>query len=165
MKPKQEIRSLNKSFYHAFAGLRHVIGSERNFRIHLTCLAYMFYYLLRYDFFTVSRTEFAVLLLASATVIGGEMLNSGIEKADDSFSKDKNSTIAVSKDVSAGAVLVFAIFAVLCGIVILWQPSAFEALFRHYTETPLNILWFVLSVIGFTLFIFKFDFRKKGKKE
>ena len=161
----KDVESLLRSFVYAFKGFVWMVGHERNFRIHLTCLAYRFYYLLRYDFFTVSRTEFAVLLLASATVIGGEMLNSGIEKADDSFSKDKNSTIAVSKDVSAGAVLVFAIFAVLCGIVILWQPSAFEALFRHYTENPLNILWFVLSVIGFTLFIFKFDFRKKGKKE
>ncbi|MGN1316210.1 MAG: diacylglycerol kinase family protein [Acutalibacteraceae bacterium] len=161
----KDVESLLKSFVYAFKGFGWMVGHERNFRIHLTCLVYMFYYLLRYDFFTVSRTEFAVLLLASATVIGGEMLNSGIEKADDSVSKDKNSTIAVSKDVSAGAVLVFAIFAVLCGIVILWQPSAFEALFRHYTENPINILWFVLSVIGFTLFIFKFDFKKKGKKE
>lgn len=161
----KDVESLLKSFVYAFKGFCWMVGHERNFRIHLTCLVYMFYYLLRYDFFTVSRTEFAVLLLASATVIGGEMLNSGIEKADDSVSKDKNSTIAVSKDVSAGAVLVFAIFAVLCGIVILWQPSAFEALFRHYTENPLNILWFVLSVIGFTLFIFKFDFKKKEKKE
>lgn len=161
----KDVESLFKSFLYAFKGFGWMVGHERNFRIHLTCFIYMLYYLLRYDFFTVSRTEFAVLLVASAMVIGGEMFNSGIEKADDSVTKDKNSTIAVSKDVSAGAVLVFAVFAVLCGIVILWQPAAFEALFRHYTETPLNILWFVLSVIAFTLFIFKFDFNKKGKKE
>ena len=159
----KDVESLFKSFIYAFKGFGWMVTHERNFRIHLTCLIYMFYYLLRYDFFTVSRTEFAILLLASSLVIGGEMINSGIEKADDSVSKEKNHNIEVSKDVSAGAVLVFAIFAVLCGIAILWQPEAFKLLFNHYAENPVYILWFVLSVVAFTLFIFKFDFRKNKK--
>lgn len=159
----KDIESLFKSFLYAFKGFGWMVTHERNFRIHLTCLAYMFYYLLRYDFFSVSRTDLAILLLASGLVIGGEMLNTGIEKADDSVSKEKRHTIAVSKDVAAGAVLVFAVFAVLCGITILWQPTAFEKLFKHYAEKPLNILWFALSVVAFTLFIFKFDFSKEKK--
>ena len=159
----KDVESLFKSFIYAFKGFGWMVTHERNFRIHLTCLIYMFYYLLRYDFFTVSRTEFAILLLASSLVIGGEMINSGIEKADDSVSKEKNHNIEVSKDVSAGAVLVFAIFAVLCGIAILWQPEAFKLLFNHYAENPVYILWFVLSVVAFTLFIFKFDFRKNKR--
>ncbi len=159
----KDVASLFMSFIYAFKGFGWMVTHERNFRVHLTCLIYMFYYLLRYDFFTVTRTEFAILLLASGLVIGGEMFNSGIEKADDSVSKEKNHIIEVSKDVSAGAVLVFAIFAVLCGIVILWQPEAFEMLFNHYAENPIYILWFVLSVVAFTLFIFKFDFSKKKR--
>ena len=159
----KDIESLFKSFLYAFKGFGWMVTHERNFRIHLTCLAYMFYYLLRYDFFSVSRTDLAILLLASGLVIGGEMLNTGIEKADDSVSKEKRHTIAVSKDVAAGAVLVFAVFAVLCGITILWQPTAFEMLFKHYAKKPLNILWFALSVVAFTLFIFKFDFSKEKK--
>lgn len=161
----KELKSLFKSFLYAFKGVGWMVTHERNFRIHLTCLVYMFYYLLRYDFFAVSRTELAILLLACGMVIGGEMLNSGIEKADDSVSKEQNTTIAVSKDVSAGAVLVFAVFAVLCGIAILFRPDAFAALFSHYRENPVKLIWFALSVIGFTLFIFKFDFKEKEKKE
>ncbi len=160
----KDVKSLLKSFLYAFKGFCWMVTHERNFRIHLTCLAYMFYYLLRYDFFIVSRTEFAIILLASALVIGGEMLNTGIEKADDSVSKEKRDTIKISKDVSAGAVLVFAVFAVLCGISILWQPEAFAALFNHYTENPVKILLFILSVVVFTLFIFIFDFKKINKK-
>ncbi len=159
----KDVESLFKSFLYASKGFGWMVTHERNFRIHLTCLIYMFYYLLRYDFFIVSRTQFAILLLASGLVIGGEMINSGIEKADDSVSKERNHTIEVSKDVSAGAVLVFTIFAVLCGGVILWQPEAFQLLFNHYVQNPINILWFVLSVVAFTLFIFKFDFSKKKK--
>ena len=160
----KELMRLFKSFTYAFKGFGWIVTHERNFRIHLTCLVYMFYYLLRYDFFSVSRTEFAILLLASALVIGGEMLNTGIEKADDTISKEKRETIAISKDVSAGAVLVFAVFSVLCGIAILWQPEAFKLLFNHYAENPIYIASFILSVAIATLFIFKFDFKKKGQK-
>lgn len=157
----KDLKSLFRSFVYAFKGVFWMLTHERNFRVHITCLVYMFYYLLRYDFFTVTRTDFAILLLASGLVIGGEMLNTGIEKADDSVSKEKRKTIAISKDVSAGAVLVFAIFAVLCGIAILFQPQAFEALFNHYVQSPINIVWFVLSVVVATLFIFKLDAKKK----
>lgn len=160
----KELASLFKSFVYASKGFGWMVTHERNFRIHLTCLCYMFYYLLRYDFFQVSRAELAILLLASGLVIGGEMLNTGIEKADDSASEERKHTIEVSKDASAGAVLVFTVFAVLCGVAILWQPEAFELLFNHYAQSPIYILWFALSVIAFTLFIFKFDFKKKGKK-
>ena len=157
----KDLKSLFNSFVYAFKGIFWMLTHERNFRVHITCLVYMFYYLLRYDFFAVTRTDCAILLLASGLVIGGEMLNTGIEKADDSVSKEKRKTIAISKDVSAGAVLVFAIFAVLCGVSILFQPEAFQALFNHYVQAPINILWFVLSVAVATLFIFKFDAKKK----
>lgn len=125
----------------------------------------MFYYLLRYDFFTVSRTEFAILLLACGLVLGGELINTGIEKSNDSVTTEKRETIKISKDSAAGAVLVFAFFAVLVGVVILFQPEAFRLLYEHYVNEPVYILWFVLSVIAFTLFIFKFDFRKKDSNK
>lgn len=155
--------SLFKSFVYAFRGIFWMVGHERNFRIHLSCMAYMFYYLLRYDFFTVSRTEFAILFLACALVLGGELINTGIEKSDDSITEETRKTIKISKDTAAGAVLVFAIFAVLTGVAVLWQPEAFELLFLHYKENPLYILLFVFSVVLCTLFIFKFDFNKKEK--
>ena len=159
-----DLKALFKSFVYAFKGFFWILTHERNFRIHITCLFYMFYFLLRYDFFEVSRTQFAILLLASALVIGGEMINTGIEKADDSVSKDRRETIAISKDVAAGAVLVFAVFAVLCGVSILWQPTAFSELYLHFAENPLYFAGFIISIILATIFIFKFDFKKKENK-
>ncbi|MGN0526094.1 MAG: diacylglycerol kinase family protein [Acutalibacteraceae bacterium] len=159
----KDLKNLFKSFVYAFKGIGWMVGHERNFRIHISCLCYMFYYLLRYDFFVIDRTQFAILLLASGLVIGGELLNTGIEKADDAVSKEKKEAIRISKDAAAGAVLVFAIFAVLCGVAIMFQPEAFRQLFNHYVNEPVYILYFVLSVIACTLFIFKFDFNKKDK--
>lgn len=161
----KDLKSLFKSFVYAFRGIFWMVGHERNFRVHLCCLCYMFYYLLRYDFFTVSRTEYAVLLLASGLVIGGELLNTGIEKSDDSITDETRMSIRISKDAAAGAVLVFAIFAVLAGIAILFQPEAFRLLYLHYVNEPLYFVGFVLSVVVATLFIFKFDFNKKRKKK
>jgi cytochrome bd-type quinol oxidase subunit 2 len=116
----------------------------------------MFYFLLRYDFFVVSKTEICVLLLSCALVLGGELINTGIEKADDTVSKERKRTIAISKDAAAGAVLVFAVFSVIIGVVIMFQPEAFKLLFEHYVTEPIYLLFLLLSLIVALLFIFKF---------
>lgn len=40
-------------------------------RIHLVCMIYMYSYLLIYDFFEVSRTQFAIIFIANAIVVMG----------------------------------------------------------------------------------------------
>ncbi len=163
----QDVKSFLRSFLYAFKGFLWIVVHERNFRVHLTCLGYMVYFLGRYDYFILSRTEVAILIIASALVLGSEMINTGIEKADDAVSRERNSSIAVSKDVAAGAVLVFAVASVLVGIALLWQPEAFRLLFRHFADNPLSIILFVISLILAVLFIFRFDVKylKKSKKE
>ena len=163
-----DIKNLAKSFQYAIKGILWVLWHERNFRIHITCMCYMFYYLLRYDFFVVSKTEFCILLLSCALVLGGELINTGVEKADDAVSKEHKTTIEISKDAAAGAVLIFAIFSVAIGIVIMFQKDAFQQLFNHYATEPVYILYLVLSLIVALLFIFKFDSLVKvlkGKKK
>ena len=170
-----DIDSLLRSFIYAFKGFGGMLFNERNFRIHLTCFAYMAYFLFRYDFFVLTRVEYAILILAAAIVIGGEMINSGIEKADDSVTRETIHTIKISKDVAAGAVLVFAIASVFVGLVLLWQPEAFRLLFNHYAENPVYLISLLFSFVVAFLFIFKVNnkfirrmkkkyFQKKGNK-
>ncbi len=170
-----DIDSLARSFIYAFKGFGWMIFNERNFRIHLTCFAYMAYFLFRYDFFVLTKVEYAVLILAAALVVGGEMINSGIEKADDSVTRETIHTIKISKDVAAGAVLVFAVAAVFIGVVLLWQPEAFKQLFEHYVNNPVYLVLLGLSFVVSFLFIFRLNnkfirkmkkkyFTKKGKK-
>ncbi len=170
-----DIDSLARSFIYAFKGFGWMIFNERNFRIHLTCFSYMAYFLFRYNFFVLTRVEYALLILAAALVIGGEMINSGIEKADDSVTRETIHTIKISKDVAAGAVLVFAIASVFIGIVLLWQPEAFRLLFEHYANNPIYLVSLGLSFVVSLLFIFKLNnkfirklkkkiIQKKGKK-
>ena len=163
-----DVKSLMKSFVYALKGIKWALCNERNFRIHITCMCYMFYFLLRYDFFIVSKTEICILLLSCALVLGGELINTGIEKADDTVSKERRKTIAISKDAAAGAVLVFAVFSVIIGVVIMFQPVAFKLLFEYYVANPLVLVIFSVSLVIALLFIFKFkSFIKflKGKKK
>ncbi|MBO5065536.1 MAG: diacylglycerol kinase family protein [Clostridia bacterium] len=161
----KDIDSLFRSFVYAVKGFAWMVSHERNFRIHLVCLGYMIFFLCRYDFFVVSEIEASILVIISALVIGSEMINTGIEKADDAFSREEKYAIKVSKDVAAGAVLVFAVASVVIGVFILWQPAAFEALFAHYKAHIWKVALLVFSFVLSLLFIFKFNFKEKGKEK
>ena len=116
-------------------------------RVHLVCMIYMYSYLLIYDFFEVSRTQFAIIFIANAIVVMGELFNTAIEAV-----------------VAAGAVLVGAIFAVCTGIAILAQPDAFRAMFAYYAEKPYMIAVLIASlVLSFTFIFTGFNFKKKDK--
>ncbi len=156
------MKALLKSFGYAFAGIFRTLRTERNMRIHLVVSAYMYGYLLIYDFFEVSRTGFAVLFLANAMVMMGEMINTALENVVDLVEQKKNDYCKVAKDAAAGAVLIGAIFSVLVGIALLWQPQAFRALFAYYRDNPVWIAVLAVSLALSFLFIFRFG---KGRKQ
>lgn len=159
----KDVKSLLRSFLYAFKGLGWMVTHERNFRIHLTFLGFMTYFLVRFDYFVVSRGEAAGLILTSALVLASEMINTAIEKTNDAVTKEHKAAVKIAKDTAAGAVLVFAVSSVLVGIAILWQPEAFRLLYEHYTTNPVGLVLLVVAVLLSLIFIFKFDFSKKEK--
>ena len=152
------------SFVYAFKGIFRTIVNERNLRIHITCVVYMVSILLLTDWFTLSRTDWAVLMLACGSVIGGEIVNTAIENAVNLASKEYTEYGKIAKDAAAGAVLISAIFAVIVGIIIMYQPAAFKAMYEYFTENPFMFAVFLISLIPATLFIFFGVPTKKGKK-
>lgn len=159
------MKNLVKGFGYAFNGIFIALKKERNFRIHTVCMIYMYFFLFFFDFFEITRTELAIIFLANGLVIGGELINTGIEKAVDLYGSEHTELGKISKDCAAGAVLVFAIFSVLCGIAIMYQPKAFEQLFAYFLDNPISILLFIVSIIVFTIFIFKgIPFKNKENK-
>ena len=118
-------------------------------RVHLVCMIYMYSYLLIYDFFEVSRTQFAIIFIANAIVVMGELFNTAIEAvvdmAEEKFSEKYNRLAKISKDTAAGAVLVGAMFA-------------------YYAEKPYMIAVLIASlVLSFTFIFTGFNFKKKDK--
>jgi diacylglycerol kinase len=148
-----------RSFRYAFRGLALCLR-ERNFRFHLALAAYMYGYLLAYDWFVLSRAGWAALLLATALVLGAEAVNTAVEAAVNLASPGRHPLAARAKDAAAGAVLLCALGAVAAGLAVLLQPAAFRAMAAYYQEKPLMLLVLGISLTAAGLFVFP-DWGKK----
>ncbi|MDR0883207.1 MAG: diacylglycerol kinase family protein [Oscillospiraceae bacterium] len=153
------MRALLSSFGFAFRGLATAVREERNFRVHLVCMAYMYAFLGLYDWFTLTRTDWALLFLANALVLAAELFNTGIEALTDLATRKRHPLAAVAKDCAAAGVLVCALCAVAVGIAVLFQPAAFASMFAYYRTHIAMLVAFVLSLGVAGVFIFG-----KGKK-
>lgn len=147
-------RDLFKGFFYAFRGVFSTVKTERNMRIHITCIIYMLSILLSTDWFVLSKGDWCALIFACALVLSGEVVNTAIENTVNMVTKEYNEYAKKAKDAASGAVLINAIFAVIIGLVVLLQPQAFKAMFEYFTQNPMMLALFVLSIILATLFIF-----------
>ena len=111
----ERLKKLFLGFFYAFRGVGASIRTERNLRIHLTCLAYMLGFLLCTDWFVLTRTDWALLMLAAGAVLAAELFNTALEHTVDLATKEYAEHAKKAKDAAAGAVLVCAIFAVIVG--------------------------------------------------
>ena len=151
------------SFVYAFRGIFRTIANERNLRIHIICVVYMMSILLFTDWFVLSRTDWAILVVCCGSVIGGEIVNTAIENAVNLANEKYTEYGKISKDAAAGAVLISAITAVIVGLIILFQPDAFKAMYEYFLGNRKMFIVLVLSIIPATLFIFfGIPFKKKG---
>ena len=157
-------KKLFKSFFYAFRGVFSTLKTERNMRIHLTCVIYMFSILLLTDWFTLTKTDWVALVFASALVIAAELFNTALENAVDMTAKEYNDFAKKAKDAASGAVLVCAFGAVAVGLIVLLQKEAFSKMFSYFAANPLMLALFALSIIPATLFIF-FGFGKGEVKK
>ena len=115
MKYKKEIKSLANSFKYAGQGIWASFKSERNMKIHvfMMMLVVLLGFLLK-----ISLAEWIVCVILFALVIGSELFNTAIEAVVDMISLEKSSKAKLAKDISAGAVLVFAIASAIIGFLI-----------------------------------------------
>lgn len=159
------MKALGMSFVYAIRGIFYCLHHERNMRIHFVCMAYMYFFLLGFDFFQLSRTQFAVIFLANAIVVMGELINTAVERAVDLHCKGKHPLAKVAKDTAAGAVLIAAVGAVAVGIALLWQPPAFRALYAYFAAHPGSIALFAVSLLFSVVYIFMGPLKLLGLDE
>lgn len=160
----ENYKKLFMGFFYAFRGIFSTLKTERNMRIHLTCVIYMLGFLLFSDWFVLTKTDWVLLLIASALVLSGEVINTAIEHTVNMFTSEYNEFAKKAKDAASGAVLINAIFAVIIGLIVLLQPTAFAQMFTYFKTNPLIFALFILSIIPATLFIF-FGFGKSNDKK
>ena len=103
------------SFAYAWQGLKTLLHTEHNSRIHLALTAVAFALLVMLP---VSRTEWMVVLMVACLVWMAELFNTAIEKTADLISKDEHPQIRMVKDMAAAGVLISASAAVVVGLLI-----------------------------------------------
>lgn len=147
---------LLKSFYYAFSGIRHCIKNETNFRVHIVAMVTVIIFSCIYD---IPNYEKAILTILISLVMVAELINTSIEAMVDRISPEKSENGKISKDSAAGAVLVFALSAVICAVFLFsdtkkWIENVIPVICTYW---HLALLYIVLS----WLFIFKCGAKKK----
>ncbi len=123
---KFKSQGFRNTFKNARKGMRLVLKSERNVRIHLVMAAFvlMLGFLLNF-----SITKLCILLIAIGMVVSAEMINSALEYSLDAVFHNRYSRlVGMAKDISAGAVMFVTIIAVVIGLLI-FIPPIFGLLF------------------------------------
>ena len=147
-----------KSAKCALNGFIIAIKSERNLRFDVSVMLTVIFFALCYG---ISRFEWAVITVIFAAVIGAELFNSALERAVDLAEEDYNEIAGAAKDISAAAVFVCAICAIVSGIFIFGDiERIWKTLIRIFTN-PAYALIFLILIASDIILIFK---KEKGVK-
>lgn len=109
-----DVRKLIRSFGYASCGII-MACKEQNFKSHLLSAGIV---IIAGYLTGLSRIEWFVVLLLIALMFALEMMNTAIERVVDLASPDLHPLAKQAKDIAAGAVLVFAVFSAIIGLLI-----------------------------------------------
>ncbi len=138
------------SFFYAFRGFWDAVCTEAHLRFHL---AAAFYVLLLSPFFELDAAQYGVLIVLIAAVISAELFNTALETVCDLITKERTYYIRIAKDISAAAVLVFALAAVAVAVVFFWNAAAFAAMFGFFAANPILAAALLLSAVISVFFV------------
>jgi diacylglycerol kinase (ATP) len=109
------VRQRLKSFRFAFAGLSAFIFTEHNARVHTVTTAAV---IISGFLFNISNAEWLTVIIVTAMVWAAEIFNTVVERIMDHITPDYHPQVKTIKDLSAAAVLVTAIAALIAGLII-----------------------------------------------
>lgn len=114
-KKQKGIKKFINSFSYPIKGLRYAYKNEQNLAVDvgIALLVVIFGFLFR-----INKYEWAILVLTIGLVISCELINTAIEAVVDLVTEEYHPLAKVAKDTSAAAVLVFALVAILVGLII-----------------------------------------------
>ncbi len=110
---------------HALNGLAWAIRTQPNYRVHFLA---SFLAIVGGFIFSLSYYEWLIVLIM---IMGGftiETINTAIEQLGDAIDKNYNETIKIAKDLSAGAMLIYSIGAIVVSC-ILFLPKIINLFF------------------------------------
>ncbi len=148
----QKNKSFFESFKNAVCGIYKAFLSEKNLRFHfmIANLIVIFAY-----FFRISRVEWAILIFAIALMFFSELINTALENAVDTATKEYSATAKLAKDISAGAVLVAALFSVIIGFILFFDIEKItKTLVLIFTTPKILVGCLLVGIIDMIFLIF-----------
>ncbi len=116
---KYKAQGFKNTFKNARKGFNLVLKSEVNIRVHLTVASLVLIAAMILGFDAI---RFCILLIAIALVMIAEMLNTAIEFALDSVYHNRyNKMVGMTKDISAGAVMLATVISIAIGLILFGQ--------------------------------------------
>lgn len=151
-----------KGFRYAINGIFYCIKNECNFRFDIVVMAFV---LIFKKFYVLTSIENIILYITFAIALSAEAFNTAIEAVVDLVSPEYSRLAKIAKDVSAGAVLISAIFSVVIGIYLFWDIAVIKNIFSYFRENILfSILIIILIIISF-IFVFGIKDNKNKNKD
>jgi diacylglycerol kinase (ATP) len=146
-------KTIADSFNAAIEGFLFVVKTQRNMRIHFLIA---FFVLLLGIYLNFTRIEIIMLLLTSAMVLISEMVNSAIEIVMDYVEASHSHWVKIVKDITAGAVLVASVSAVIVGYFLFFRDNLLYSLFSKeilkLTLSDWHVSFFILiTIIGIVI--------------
>lgn len=139
-------RSIIDSFNYAVSGIILSIKTEKNMLIHYIIAVSVLGLSL---FFNFTRVEFLTLLFAITLVLTLEMINTAIEKTVDMITKEYHPYARIAKDISAGAVLISAVNALIVGYLLFFDRlnQFSEVLLFKIKRSPIHLTFISLLLV------------------
>ena len=114
IKPKKFIKSVP----HAFRGIISLIKNDNNFRIHLLAVVVV---IIVGNWIEFTEAEWLAVIITMGIVLALEAMNTAIETVIDLVSPEYHDLAKKTKDVAAGAVLLFVFAALGVAGIIIWH--------------------------------------------
>lgn len=152
-------RRFVESFNAAVEGFIYVLKTERNMRIHF--LSALFLVLLAI-YFNFSYLEIIMLAFTITLVLVAEMINTAVELTVDMVEGEVHPIVRIIKDVSAGAVLLTAINAVIVGYVMFSKkiPFNIDIELERIKQSPWHVTFIALILVFGSSILGKIIFHK-----
>lgn len=144
---------------YAFAGIKLGIKEERNMRIDIVAMLFVWFHIQFYDF---TRGEVAVVILVTFMIPAFELMNTAVERAVHKPDADHWMPAGDAKDTAAGAVLIMTIGAVVIAVIMFSDIYGLVNVWKYYTGNIVHPLG-LLAYIAAAYFFITID--NKNKKE
>ena len=139
-------RRFVESFNAAVEGFIYVLKTERNMRIHFLAA---FFFILLGIYLNFTYLELLALCIMVTMVLVSEMINTAMELIVDMIKSDFHPTARIIKDVSAGAVLLTSINAVIVGYILFSRKLPFDVAeaMDNVRHSPWHITFIALILV------------------